>query len=194
MKTATFRTVRQICVTGTIILSLCSCSSLLPRAKQETQTPWRSYAEAQDMFVKILPGKTSLTELKVLGIDPEKTPNVALLSHADLMRRLSITSSTDMRLLDPDLQPCVVAYQACFGYEIEQFHLDRQRRGNFWLDFLSFDRKADVTGWQFDAVVVIKDNTVIYKMWSGKSMIQQREEEHSPLGPFQGFGPSLLTR
>lgn len=177
-----------------ILIAMTGCSSLLPDAKQETQTPWHSYAEAQAMFDSITPGKTTLAELNALGIDPAKTPNVALLSHTDLLRRLVPSSSFDIHLLDPGLQECVSAQAGCFAYEIEQLSLRRNRYGNFWLDFLNFRRQVDVSGWQFDAVVVIKKNIVVYKLWSGKPKVHALENERNPLGPLQGLGPSLIQR
>jgi hypothetical protein len=174
------------------VAALSACSHLLPDARQEVQTPWTSYAAAQAMFDRIVPGKTTLDELKSLGVDPEKTPNVVLLSHADLLRRLLPSVPIDVRQLDPGLQECLSAKDACFGYEIEQLTLDRKRYGNFWLDFLNFKRQVDITGWQFDAVVVIKKETVVYKMWSGKPSVHRFEEERSPLGPLQGFGSTLV--
>lgn len=188
------RSALQQWVSVGLAMVLAGCSSLLPNGKQESQTPWHSYADAQAMFAKIVPAKTSLAELKALGVDPDHTPNITVLAHADLLRRLMPTASADIRLLDPGLQECISAAQACFGYEIEQSHLDRQRYGNFWMDFLNFKRLVNVSGWQFDAVVVIKNDTVIYKSWSGKPNIHQLEEEQSPLGPLQGLGPSLFHR
>jgi len=179
---------------ATMSLGLISCTGLLPKANQETLTPWHSYAEAQAMFAKIIPRQTTVDDLRVLGIDAEKSTNVALLSHADLLRRIIATSSIDIRLLDQGLQECIAADQRCYAYEIEQSRMDRKRYGNFWLDILGFHRKTDVSGWQFDAIIVFKDNMVIYKLWSGKPNIHQHEEERSPLGPFQGIGSSILTR
>jgi len=92
----------------------------LPNGKQETKTPWTSYAEALDMFGKIVPGKTSLAQLKILGFDPDTTPNVALLGHADLLRRLVAGSTFDISALDPALRVCASAHQRCYGFEIEQ--------------------------------------------------------------------------
>jgi hypothetical protein len=175
-----------------ILLILPGCAGLLPNTKQESRSPWHSYDDAQTMFAGILPGKTSLTELKALGVDPERTPNIAVLAHVDLLRRLIPVSTPDIRLLDTGLQECISAAQSCFAYEIEQKHVDRQRVGNFWMDFLNFKRVVNVSGWQFDAIVVIKNDTVIYKLWSGKPNIHQLEEEQSPLGPFQGGGISAF--
>jgi hypothetical protein len=194
-KTSAVPNILYYCYFVGISCWLMGCASLLPEGKQETKTPWHSYAEAELMFAKIIPGKTTLGDLRDLGVDPEKTPNVALLSHADLLRRLAAaTPSFDIRALDPGLHTCVSPNHTCFAYEIEQTHTERKRFGNFWLDFLNFDRKTDISGWQFDAIVVISKDTVIYKSWSGKPSIHQYENEHSPLGPLQGLGASGLRR
>lgn len=173
-------------------IALSACSGLLPDAKQNAQTPWHSYADAQAMFEKIVPGTTRLTDLKALGVDPSMTSNVAYLGYADLLRRLLPAASFDIRYLDAGLQECIAAQHACFAYQIEQVSIDRKRNGNFWLDFFNFKRRVDVSGWQFDAVIVVKDDTVVYKLWSGKPRLHQLEEESSPLGPFQSIGPALV--
>jgi hypothetical protein len=124
---------------------------------------------------KVIPGKSSVIELKALGVDPATTPNVALLSHTDLLRRLIPSSSFDVRLLDPGLQECVSQREVCFAYEIEQIFLQRKRHGNFWLDFLNFKRQVDISGWQFDAVFVIKNDRVGLQ-------IMERQTQRSPVG------------
>lgn len=184
----------KVFIAGIALIFVAGCSSLLPTAKQETQTPWRSYADAQAAFDKVIAGKTTVAELKAMSIDPDVTPNVAYLSHTDLLRRLFPIFSYDINLLDPGLKACVSSRETCYAYEVDQLTLDRKRYGNFWLDFFNFRRQIDISGWRFNAVFVIKDDTVVYKLWNGKPNVHQREEERSPLGPFQGFGPTLLTR
>lgn len=175
-----------------LLLQLAACASLLPNARQETKTPWKTYEQAQAMFAAIAPNKTTLNELKALGIDPAVTPNVALLSHADLLRRLVSTSSLDVRLLDYGLQQCVASHLTCYAFEIEQKHIEKQRFGNFWLDFFNFQKKTNIRGWEFDAIIVVREGKVIYKLWSGKQNIHQYEEERLPLGPFQSIGSSYM--
>lgn len=192
-KSAILSALRRCSFVG-VSLALAACASLLPEGQQETKTPWTSYAEAQAMFAKIVPGKTSLAELKALGFDPDTTPNVALLGHADLLRRLVAASSFDISSLDPGLRICASPRQTCFAFEIEQTHTERKRLGNFWLDFLNFDRQTDISGWQFDAIVVVNKDLVVYKLWSGKPSIHSYENEHSPLGPLQGLGSSVTHR
>ena len=182
------------CWIAGVFLMLSGCADLLPHSKEDVRTPWPSYSDAQAMFDRIVPYTTSMAELKASGIDPEKTPNVAILSHADLLRKITAGSSIDIRSLNPELQSCLMENKSCIAYEIEQTHLDRKRFGNFWLDFLSFHRRVDISGWQFDAIVVVRNARVIYKLWSGKPNIQQLQEERNPLGPLQGWGSSLLQR
>lgn len=192
-KSAIRGALHRCCLAG-ISLALAACASLLPDAQQETKTPWTSYADAQAMFARIIPGTTTVAELKAMGLDPDITPNVALLGHADVLRRLVATSTFDISYLDHDLHVCATKGETCFAFEIEQTHIERKRFGNFWLDFLNFNRKTDVSGWQFDALVVINKGKVVYKLWSGKPSIHSYEDEHSPLGPLQGLGGSALHR
>jgi hypothetical protein len=175
-----------------LTLMLSGCGSLLPHSTQEVKTPWNSYADAQALYDKIIPAKTSLAELKKLGFDPEQTSNISILNHADLLRRLLGAGSFDIGLLDNALRACLSAQSTCFAYEIEQTFTDKKRTGNFWLDFLNFDKRTDITGWQFDAIIVLNEDIVIYKQWSGKPSIHQSERERNPLGPLQGWGPSLI--
>lgn len=190
MMVAIFRGGFALCVG----LSLTACTSLLPTSTQETKTPWRTYADAEAMYAKIIPAKTTLPELKTMGIDPEKTANVALLSHADLLHRLVAMKDFGASMLDPALAECVASRQACFAYELEQTVIDRKHYGNFWMDFMNFRQQIEVTGWQFNAIILISNDMVIYKLWSGKPMIKRTEEERNPLGPLQGIGPSIFRR
>jgi len=177
-----------------ISFAITACSSLLPHSRQETKTPWHSYDEAQAIFAKIIPQKSSVADLKELGIDPKQTSNISILNHADLLRRLVGTGSYDVSLLDEALRACLSSQSTCFAYEMEQTFTEKKRVGNFWLDFLNFKKQIDISGWQFNAIVVVNENMVIYKLWSGKPNIQQVEVERSPLGPLQGIGPSLLMQ
>jgi hypothetical protein len=175
-----------------LVLALAGCSSLLPHSTQEVTTPWKSYSEAQATFDKIIPNNTTLSALKKLGYDPEQTTNISILNHADLIRRLVGTGSFDIDLIDDALHACLSSKSTCFAYELEQTFTDKKRIGNFWLDFLNFDKQTDINGWQFDAIVVLSNDLVVYKQWSGKPSTHQFERERNPLGPLQGWGPSLI--
>lgn len=172
---------------------LSACSSLLPTSKQSNDLPWHSYAKAQEVFAGITPERSTLADLKQLGISP-LTPNLTLLNHADVTRRLVASATVEIKLLPPRVLQCLAAHAECYAYEIEQKHLDKQRYGNFWMDFLTFNRQVQVTGWQFNALFILQNDLVVYKLWSGKPNIEQLEEERNPLGPLQGLGSSWSRR
>jgi len=48
--------------------------------------------------------------------------------------------------------------------------------------------------WKFDTILVMKDRLVVYKVWTGKSVIRGFEESRNPLCSFQGAGESSLTQ
>jgi hypothetical protein len=173
---------------------LASCAALLPTSKVEVQTSWRNYAEAQALFEKITINRTRVEDLKALGIDVASAPNIALLNHADLLRRFANGPAMEIDMIDEGLRACLRKLQKCTAIEIEESHLQRERIGNFWLDFLNFRRETKITGWKFDAIFVLDDGLVIYKVWSGKPMIRELEESRNPLGPFQGVGETTLRQ
>ena len=175
-------------------MSLLGCSSLLPNESKSTQTRWTSYEDAETEFASVKPGETTLKQLKLMGMDPATTPNIALLSHADLLRRLHAMAVFGEATLDPAIKGCVAARQKCYAYHLEQALTKRDRVGNFWLDMLNFKKVTDVTGWQFDALIIISNDLVVYKTWSGKQNIHEVEQERHPLGPFQGIGSAFVRR
>lgn len=189
-----YQTIRAVLLT--FLVGLCvllmGCTSLLPNDSKATKTSWSTYEQAEDTFATIVEGKTTLPQLKAMGIDPKVTPNVTLLSHADLLRRLNAMISFNWSLLDPAIKACVNARQSCYAYQLEQTSLKHDRVGNFWLDFLNFKRVTNVTGWKFDALVIINKDLVVYKSWSGKQNIHDVEQERHPLGPLQGIGASFV--
>jgi hypothetical protein len=167
----------------------------MPRAESVTDGPWQNFQEAQETFDRIIPYKTTVKSLKALKLDPASNPNITLMNYSDVLRRFVPSPSINASDLDPGVQDCISSKTACKGYELDQKTLKRSRYGNFWVDFLNFNRKVDITGWRFNGVILIKDDVVVYKLTGGQPFIHEYEEHENPLGPFQGIGESrLLTR
>ena len=59
------------------------------------------------------------------------------------------------------------------------------------LDLFNFRRKSTESGWRFEALIVIIDDIVVYKLWGGNPMIDQDKETKNPLGPLQNSGDIL---
>lgn len=176
-----------------IIAALVSgCSTLLPSSKNVTASPWQSYREAQLTFDKIIPGQTTELELKTLQLDPEAHPNIAILNYSDVVRRFMPHASISFDDLDAAVRECISAKIVCKGFEISQNIVHRNRDGNFFADILGFTRATQITGWEFNGLLLLKNGVVIYKLTGGKPSIAQHEESHNPLGPVQAIGQKLL--
>jgi len=171
---------------------IAGCSTLLPRSESLTDSPWQSFEEAQRAFEQIVPHKTTVADLKLMKLDPLSNPNITILNYSDVLRRFIPSPSIDASSLDAGVQECVRAATRCQGYEIDHRVLKRNRYGNFWADVFNFKRKVDVVGWRFNAVVLITDDVVVYKLTGGQPAIHEHEESDTPLGPLQGAGEAIF--
>jgi hypothetical protein len=171
--------------------ALAGCSSLLPRSDAVVEGPWKSFEEAQQTFDKLIPYQTRRDDLKALGLDLNG-PNITILTYSDIVRRFIPSPSTNPDELDAGVRDCIKGKLACKGFEIEQRSIKRTRYGNFWVDSLNFKRQVDVTGWRFSGMLLIKDDTVVYKLVGGQPLIHEQERSRNPLGPLQEYAGSAL--
>lgn len=163
-----------------------SCSaSLLPLAKESLVSPWKSFAEAKQTFDLVVPYQTSVSDLQALAFSPYQNPNIEIVSYLKLINRFMPNSSVRKEDLAAGVLECIESHDKCYGYELTVSRLESQRYGNVFLDLFNFKRKTHKTGWQFNALIIIKDNQVVYKLWSGKPKIDQYEYKKNPLGPIQ---------
>lgn len=163
---------------------LAGCTALLPSSKEETVSPWRHFEQVKGAYDHIAPGKTK-DELKTLGFDLDGAPNLQILSYLDVATMIQVIPMAE---LDPGLQECVQARDECRAYVYELQRLQTRRVGNFWSDFFNFRRKTDRTGWRFKALLVLVNDRVTYKLWSGAPSLETYKDERYPLGPLQGSG------
>lgn len=179
-------------VIAAVAVVMAACSALLPHGEAVTASPWQSFEEAQRTFDQVILHETTVADLQRLRIDPASTPNVTILNYSDVLRRFIPNPSIDASSLDLGVQECLRAATRCQGYEVDHRVLKRNRYGNFWADLFNFKRKTDIVGWRFNAVVLITDGVVVYKLTGGQPEIHDREENTNPLGPFQGAGERLF--
>lgn len=153
---------------------------------------WPTFDAAMQAYDAIEPYITDTGELRTLGFDPDANPNVRILNHLEVLERILPNKLLSRQDLPPGLRDCIAAGEACRAFEVNQREIHRKRYGNFMADFLNFKRKTEIRGWEFNAVIVLRENLVIYKVWSGKPNILQEETETNPLGPLQGIGPDAV--
>ncbi|MFC1513156.1 hypothetical protein ACFL5J_01785 [Thermodesulfobacteriota bacterium] len=169
-----------LCITG------CASTSYLPSARETIQSPWKSFDAIKSAFDKIVPEQTSTEELQKLGFDPFTTPNIELINYLDITQRFIPNQSTKLEDLDEALQRCLSDRERCHAYEVNMYHTSSDRYGNVVFDLFNFRRKTKLTGWEFRAIIVMQDDLVIYKLWSGKPKIDENRDTKNPFGPLQG--------
>lgn len=164
------------------------CATWLPESRTDT-TPFKSYEEAHSELIALVPMKSDRQALENMGFFPGKHPNTTVLTHADVARRFLPSAILKREDLDPGIIFCLESRDACNGLEILGAKIARERKGSFWADFLNFQRRTETTGWRFTALVLLVNDLVVYRSWSGQPNVNELEITRNPLGPFQDIGP-----
>lgn len=187
------RTVRRLTLPLVTALGLAAagCQSLLPDGRIEQGLSWQSYDEAKEAVEGIVPFRTVKAELHEAGLDPLQNPAITILSYPDILQRFAAGSAMRPEDFDPGIRRCLSAGKSCGGYWIQVRKVRRERIGNFWLDSLAFRRETDITGWSFNALVLMVDDTVVYVAHGGQPGIKDREVVRNPLGPLQAWGEQV---
>ena len=173
-----------------VCCGLAACGSLLPRGTSGTPSPFPSFEQARDAAEKIVAFQTRTAELKSLGFDPHDGANVTLIPYPEVVARLAPYPGVPLGGLDPGVRKCIDAQALCKAYLFHFEQQDRRREGEFWLDFLNVRRVTKVTGWWFDALVVVSDGTVLFRSVGGQAHTDRLDRQVNPLGPFQPAGES----
>jgi|SRR5712692_986488 len=174
-----------VCLVLVLVATLATgCASLLPTSKSETEAPWKTFEEVKRTFDSIEPGRTTLEELKQVGYDPYVNPNVTVLNYTEVLSKYVPNAVRD-EYLEPGIRECLKTQTRCSAYVLDHRQIRRDRVGNFFLDIVTFKRRTAISGWRFGAVVVVVDDHVVHKSWSGVPAISEVEENLNPLGPLQ---------
>jgi hypothetical protein len=187
VKSATGRLAIAIFITAA---ALAGCAQLLPHARSEISSPWASFEAAREAIDRVVPYQATAADLRAAGIDPYVDSNVQLLTFSDVMLRFP-AGNIGYERLDRGLRECLQSGSACRGYAINAKDLKRNRIGDFWLDAFTFKRVTEVTGWTFNALVLLVDDKVVYTLYGGQSRVHELETTRQPLGPIQNWGESL---
>ena len=175
-----------------ILLSGCS-GNPLPSSQSTVISQWDSFNEAKLSFDQIRPNQTTVDELERIGFGLTSSPNVRILNYLELTGRFMPNPAIGFDQLDQSVSQCLQAKTACEGYLVKIRKIDKNREGNVMLDLLNFRRKTLSTGWQFDALVLINDGLVAYKIWGGTPNISELKHSKNPLGPLQGLPGAVMN-
>lgn len=176
---------------------LAGCSSLLPRGSSDAPSPFTSFDQARQAAERIVPFRTRADELEALGFDPAEGHNVTLIPYPEIVARLAPYPGVPLEELDPGIRQCILAQAGWSAWLFRFERQDRRREGGFWADFLNIHRVTNVTGWCFEALVVVSAGTVLFRNHGGEAHADRVQKETNPLGPLQPAGEaagSLLLR
>lgn len=171
-----------------LALGLAGCSGLLPRGSSVASSAFSTYDEAKAAFDRIEPYKTSVAQLAALGFDPQGSANVTLIPYPEVVARLAPHPGVPLEALDRGVRDCMLAQSACRAYVYRFSQQSRKREGEFLSDFFNFRRITHIEGWRFEAMVVARDDLVLFKNVGGEPRIDVTERQVNPLGPFQSGG------
>ena len=175
-----------VCTTS---LAIAACGqSLLPNVRQTTNSPWSDFAGAKASSDRVVPGTTTVAQLHALGFDPLTTPNVKRMSYLEVIQAFMPNPSMQKGDLDPGVRACIEEHDRCYAYAVTPGMTNAQRHGNVFADMFGFHQQTTTTGWRFSAMMVIRDDTVAYKVWSGEPNIATEQDNKQPLGPLQNVG------
>ena len=176
-----------------VLLVGCSTANWLPSKTTDTQAQWGSYQEIESVVKNIKHGHT-LQDVKQLGLDVYKTPNVQLLTYLDIAKRFGLIGLKDKSVTIPDgVRKLMEAAEKGKGYELVVSSTHSRRVGNFWADFLQFRKETHTTGWELSVLLIVVDDKVEYVLYKGKPNIDKLEKEKNPLGPFQKISGYILV-
>lgn len=170
---------------------LSACGGSLPKAERISSSPWQTFDEAKAAYDQIFPGSSTREDLRFLGFDPYETPNIRILNYLELLQRFMPNESITFEYLPTGVSDCLQERDRCTALLATPGRVHSERHGNLVMDMLSFDRQTLEQGWAFEALIVFKDDLVVYKLWSGQPKIEERSQKRQPLGPLQDAGGLL---
>lgn len=174
-----------------LALLLSGCQTLLPDTKAQVGNTWKSYDEAAAAIERIVPYETRRADLWAAGMDPRTNPSITILSFSDVVQRFAASSAMRPEDFDKGVRECLTSGKTCSAYRVDVRSVHRERVGNFWLDSLAFRRETYVTGFSFNALVLMVDDLVVYTLYGGQPGIREHEIVRNPLGPLQSWGDQV---
>ena len=174
------------------LLLLTGCSSVLPTAHLTTKSSFTNYAQVQAAFDRIVPYQTHVSDLKPLGLDPDSSANVKVLTYVDVMRHFMPNPAITKDDLHPAVRDCIEARENGHAYQVELSDITSKRYGSAFLDVLGFKRRTRETGWRFNGLILTTNSVVVYKLSSGEPAVSTDQMRVKPFGPLQELDSAVM--
>lgn len=173
---------------GCALLAVAGCA-VLPNGNTRSISKWATYEEANKAFSTIVVDKTTRKDIQFLGFTPDGNANVKILNYVDVANLFG--SAFRPEDLPEGVKTCVKSQDRCEGFVVNVSDIQSQRNGNVAADLFGFRKRTHITGWQFQATVVLVGDTVVYKLWNGTPTLESYEKQNTPLGPLQNLSGAI---
>ncbi|MCJ8331170.1 MAG: hypothetical protein HRT89_05125 [Lentisphaeria bacterium] len=177
-----------------LIFTGCKSTSYLPSNKTTTFCQWDTYNTAMESYQEIEVNVTTIAELKDMGYDPYKSPNLKILTYLDVMREFMPNSSIKKEDLPYTVRRCIEDHEQCYAYLLSIENMNKQREGNVVSDLFGFRKNTRIEGWTFQAIIIINNGLVVYKISSGQPKVTKYKKVSNPLGPLQSINVSSSVK
>lgn len=168
------------------------CAGVLPRGAEVSKSPWSSYDDALKDFNRIKVNESGVGELRRLGFDPQRTPNIKVMTILDIKREFIVSPFEKLDSLPIGVRECIESPEDCYGLQVSVVKNENRRYGNAFLDVFNFERKTEQKGWEFNGIILLKNQVVVYKLAGGKPIIEADKKQTNPLGPFQSMDGLMI--
>ena len=166
--------------------SMVAGCSVLPSTATSSKSKWATYEDAHKAYDTVVVDKTTRDDLQFLGFTPDGNANVRILNYVDVGNLFG--SSFRPEDLPLGVKTCFAAQDGCSGYVVVVRNINNKRDGNVAADLFGFRKHIHITGFEFQATLVLVNNKVVYKLWNGTPAVESFEKQSTPLGPMQNLG------
>ena len=174
---------------------LARCESFGNRTEKETtNSTWTSIRQIQWGFRAIEPYKTKTDNLAQFGFG-ENSPNVKKIDYLRLQEYLlGSNKDSGKDILPQAVQTCLSLKDACKGLVVKVRDTNKQGLESFSSRVLNGQKTTEITGWEFEAVIVLQSDLVVYaKPRNEESNIRTMTEEKDPRSLWEKMMAPVLS-
>jgi hypothetical protein len=165
---------------------LAGCSGILPRESDANTAEFQNYNDLVTAYDKIVPGSTTLSQLAAIGLDPQKLPNIEVLSYIEVTDKfMPQYSPITIDRVPNGARACIEAKTRCSAFVFRFDRRQTRHNGNVIADVFQFQQDKVKYGWSAEIILLMRDENVVYKVISGMPYAEERIGNTRPLGPLQ---------
>lgn len=181
-----------------MIIILAGCASInakLMPSNREIVRGLGDYNSIEALYNSIIPGETTISDLKKLGLDPKTTPNVTTFNYLDVKNMFLTNPSEKLEDLPLEIQDCVKNKELCSGHAYGPYKdTNTDGQGQIITRVAKCEKIDLITGWELGFFIFRKGDLVIYRL-PGKDMpkIHTIKKEKRPLCFLQEIDPGKFV-